>query len=118
MFYCLTEGVREGFFNHYRNTYRNQLGYNFKKMFMIQRLLVLFATGGIMLYTIGLIAIPFIIGQIFMFHFLHKMSYNCTISKIEKIKKQEVETTVPDRIKEPMVILGITLQIFIYLFLM
>jgi hypothetical protein len=85
---------------------------------MIQRLLVLFATGGIMLYTIGLIAIPFIIGQIFMFHFLHKMSYNCTISKIEKIKKQEVETTVPDRIKEPMVILGITLQIFIYLFLM
>lgn len=118
MFYCLTEGVREGFFNHYRNTYRNHLGYNFKKMFTIQRLLVLLATGGIMLYTIGLIAIPFILGQIFMFHFLHKMSYNCTISKIEKIEKQEVETTVPDRIKEPMVILGITLQIFIYLFLM
>ncbi len=117
MFYCLTEGVREGFFNHYRNSYRNHLGYNFKKMFMIQRLLVLFATGGIMLYTIGLIAIPFIIGQIFMFHFLHKMAYSCTVSKIEKIK-QDPETAVPDRIKEPMVILGVTLQIFFYLFLM
>ena len=120
MFYCLTEGVREGFFNHYRNTYRNKLGYNFKKMFLIQRLLVLFATGGIMLHTIGLIAIPFIIGQIFMFHFLHKLSYSCTVNKIEKTKsEQEIQIKEKNTdIREPMIILGITLQIFIYLFFM
>ena len=117
MIYCLTEGVREGFFNHYRNTYRNKLSYNFKKMFFIQRLLVLLATGGIMLYTIGLMSIPFIIGQVLMFHFLHKLSYDCTVKKIENIQKKDVNT-IPDKIKEPMIVAGITLQIFIYLFFM
>jgi hypothetical protein len=117
MIYCLTEGVREGFFNHYRNTYRNKLSYNFKKMFFIQRLLVLLATGGIMLYTIGLMSIPFIIGQVLMFHFLHKLSYDCTVKKIENIQKNDVNT-IPDKIKEPMIVAGITLQIFIYLFFM
>lgn len=121
MFYCLTEGVREGFFNHYRNTYRNKINYNFKKMFLIQRLLVLFATGGIMLHTIGLIAVPFIIGQLFMFHFLHKFSYKCTQKKIEttNIKEDSLQKNeIPDKMKEPMILLGITLQIFIYLFFM
>jgi hypothetical protein len=117
MIYCLTEGVREGFFNHYRNTYRNKLSYNFRKMFFIQRLLVLLATGGIMLYTIGLMSIPFIIGQVLMFHFLHKLSYDCTVKKIENIQKKDVNT-IPDKIKEPMIVAGITLQIFIYLFFM
>jgi hypothetical protein len=117
MIYCLTEGVREGFFNHYRNTYRNKLSYNFKKMFFIQRLLVLLATGGIMLYTIGLMSIPFIIGQVLMFHFLHKLSYDCTVKKIKNIQKNDVNT-IPDKIKEPMIVAGITLQIFIYLFFM
>jgi len=120
MAYCLTEGVREGFFNHYRNTYRTHLRYNYKRMFLIQRLLVLLATGGIMLHTIGLIALPIIAGQILMFHFLHKLSYNCTVSKIEKISDEEepkIEITEA-KSKEPMILLGITLQIFTYLFFM
>lgn len=118
--YCLTEGVREGFSNHYRNTYRSQIRYNFKRMVFMQRLLVLFATGGVMFHTIGLISIPFILGQILMFTFLHKLSYNCTVSKIEKMKIEEkVDTTTPEiKVKEPMIMLGITLQIFIYLFFM
>lgn len=118
--YCLTEGVREGFSNHYRNTYRSQIRYNFKRMVFMQRLLVLFATGGVMFHTIGLISIPFILGQILMFSFLHKLSYNCTVSKIEKMKIEEkVDTTTPEiKVKEPMIMLGITLQIFIYLFFM
>jgi hypothetical protein len=86
----------------------------------MQRLLVLFATGGVMFHTIGLISIPFILGQILMFTFLHKLSYNCTVSKIEKMKIEEkVDTTTPEiKVKEPMIMLGITLQIFIYLFFM
>lgn len=118
--YCLTEGVREGFSNHYRNTYRSQIRYNFKRMVFMQRLLVLFATGGVMFHTIGLISIPFILGQILMFSFLHKLSYNCTVSKIEKMKIEEkVDTLAPEiKVKEPMIMLGITLQIFIYLFFM
>jgi len=118
--YCLTEGVREGFSNHYRSTYRSQIRYNFKRMVFMQRLLVLFATGGVMFHTIGLISIPFILGQILMFTFLHKLSYNCTVSKIEKMKIEEkVDTTTPEiKVKEPMIMLGITLQIFIYLFFM
>jgi hypothetical protein len=118
--YSLTEGVREGFSNHYRNTYRSQIRYNFKRMVFMQRLLVLFATGGVMFHTIGLISIPFILGQILMFSFLHKLSYNCTVSKIEKMKIEEkVDTTTPEiKVKEPMIMLGITLQIFIYLFFM
>lgn len=118
MLYCLTEGVREGFFNYYKNTYRCNVSYNFKKMFTIQRLLVLIATGGIMLYTIGLIAIPFIIGQLLMFHFLHKLSYNCTVNKIEKLKSEEFsENKKVDNVKS-LILLGVTLQIFIYLFFM
>lgn len=112
MFYCLTEGVREGFFNHYKNTFRNRINYNFKKMFLLQRLLVLLATGGIMLYTIGTIGIPFVVGQVLMFHFIHKLSYNCVEKKIE----ERVEISKKEKLKEPMMILGISIQIFIYLF--
>jgi hypothetical protein len=118
MFYCITEGVREGFFNHYRNTYRNKLSYNFKKMFFIQRLLVLLSTGGIMLHTIGLIAIPFILGQLLMFHFLHKLSYGCTVKKIENNQTNKIKENTLQKMKDSMIILGITLQIFIYLFFM
>jgi hypothetical protein len=117
--YCLTEGVREGFFNHYKSTYRNSLRYNFKKMFLIQRLLVLSATGGIMLHTIGLIALPFVIGQLLMFHFLHKMAYSCTVNKIELLKTERLtENKIVEKVKDPLLILGVTLQIFIYLFFM
>lgn len=114
IFYCLTEGVREGFFNHYKNTFRTNVNYNFKKMFLLQRFLVLLATGGIMLYTIGTIGFPIILGQILMFHFLHKLAYNCVSKRIE----EKVENKTPENIKEPMMVLGISLQIFIYLFFM
>lgn len=119
IFYCLTEGVRESFFNHYKNTYRTTQSYNFKKMFFIQRMLVLLATGGIMFHTMGLISIPLILGQLLMFHFLHKLAYNCTVNKIESFKnKKENKKENKTDIKDPMVLLGISIQILVYIFFM
>lgn len=122
MFYCLTEGVREGFFNHYKNAYRRNEHYDFKKVFFIQRLLVLLATGGIMMYTIGLIALPIVIGQAFMFHWLHKISYNCVSKRLDYIQETNSETKSilesTKKIKSPLILLGITIQIFVYLFFM
>ena len=122
--YCIVEGVREGFFDHYKNSYKTNTEFSFKKMNLLQRSLVLASTGGVMLYLLGLIAIPFIIGQLLMFYWLHKISYKCTIDKIKEnqnLTLQDKEHTVEkteDEVEKPLIVLGVALQIIIYLIFM
>lgn len=121
--YCIVEGVREGFFDHYKNSYKSNTKFSFKKMHLLQRSLVLASTGGIMLYFLGLIAIPFIMGQLLMFYWLHKISYKRTINKIEEkessyLQEEDVEKQVEDEVEKPLIVLGVALQILIYLIFM
>lgn len=122
--YSMSEGLREGFFEHFKNKSKRECAFNTKKIFNIQRGLVLLATGGVLAYTLGWISIPFIIAQFFMFRYFHKVIFNQTIKKLDKkttlIEDSEENPVleVMDKEKTPMVLFGITIQIFIYLFLM
>lgn len=124
--YSMSEGLREGFFEHYKNMNKRNCEFKTTRIFTTQRFLVLLATGGLLTYTLGWISIPFIIGQFFMFKYFHKIIFNQTIQKLENKKlcdiKEDVTPEVSEPIynkeKDPMILLGITIQIFIYIFLM
>lgn len=119
----MSEGLREGFFEHFKNKSKRECAFNTKRIFNIQRGLVLLATGGVLAYTLGWISIPFIVAQFFTFRYFHKVVFDHTVKKLDKKTSiEEVEESpvleVMDKEKTPMVLLGITIQIFIYLFLM
>lgn len=117
--YSLTEGVKDGLFSHYKNTSRRKCELDSKTLFTLQRGLVLLSTGGLLVWTLGWISIPFIIGQFFMYKYFHKISYEITIKKVES-KQEEKEITITNiekvREKSP-VFMGIMIQIFSYIFL-
>lgn len=121
--YSMSEGLREGFFEYFKNKSKRECAFNTKRIFNIQRGLVLLATGGVLAYTLGWISIPFIIAQFFMFRYFHKIIFDQTIKKLD-IKNSIIEhkenpvLETMDKEKSPMVLLGIGIQIFIYLFLM
>jgi hypothetical protein len=121
--YSMSEGIREGFYSFHKNNNRKACEFEPKSVCNMQRFLVLSSSALILFYTMGLIAFPFIIGQIFMFRYFHKIMNESTIKKLE-IKRIEMEQNDPvilkklDKAKEPLVLLGITIQLFTYLFLM
>ena len=121
----MSEGMREGFFEHFKNMNKRNCEFKTSRIFTTQRFLVLLATGGLLTYTLGWISIPFIIGQLFMFRYFHKLIFKQTISKLENKRLCDIkESDTPviletlDKEKTPMVLLGITIQVFIYIFLM
>jgi hypothetical protein len=120
--YSLTEGIREGFFVHYKNKSRRESRFTANKIFNLQRLLVLLATGSILCYITGYYGILFMIGQLFMFRYFHKIAYDKTTKKIDhKILDEEDKSIILDlstKVKAPLLFFGVTIQIFIYIFLM
>lgn len=121
--YSMSEGLREGFFEHFKRKSKRECAFNTKRIFNIQRGLVLLATGGVLAYTLGWISIPFIIAQFFMFRYFHKVVFDHTVKKLDKKSFIEDDQENPvlnvmDKEKTPMVLFGIGIQIFIYLFLM
>lgn len=117
--YSLTEGVKDGLFSHYKNTSRRKCELDSKTLFTLQRGLVLLSTAGLLVWTIGWISIPFIIGQLFMYKYFHKISYEITVKKVEsKQEEKEITITNIEKVKEksPM-FMGIMIQVFSYIFL-
>jgi len=122
--YSMSEGLREGFFEHFKGKSKRNCEFNTKRIFNIQRFLVLLATGGLLTYTIGWLSIPFIIAQFFMFRYFHRIIFDQTIKKLDN-KNSIIDTheelpilEIMDKEKTPMILFGISLQIFIYMFLM
>lgn len=114
--YTLSEGVRVAFFNYCEVLSRRKSNVNVNKIYTTQRLLVSITTSGIMFWVIGFYFIPFIIGQILMFGFFYKKSYDRTINYL-KIRDEKKEEKKLDLKKEEFVLLGVALQVFIYLFI-
>jgi hypothetical protein len=121
--YSMSEGLREGFFEHFRSKSKRISDFNTQRIFHIQRFLVLLSTGGLLTYTLGWVSIPFIIAQVFMFRYFHKVTFKQTLKKlgdknlIEYIEETPILETM-DKEKTPMILFGISIQIFIYIFLM
>jgi|SaaInlV_165m_DNA_2_1040747.scaffolds.fasta_scaffold39016_2 hypothetical protein len=119
--YSMSEGLREGFFEHIKSKNKRSSEFCAKKIFNIQRFLVLLTTGTLLTYTIGWVSIPFIIAQIFMFKYFHRIIFEQTIKKLDKNSITETHVHLPpseqDKKKTPMVLFGVSLQVFIYIFL-
>lgn len=113
--YCSTEGVKDGLFTHYKNSSKKTCNLDSKILFTTQRTLVLFATGGLLIWALNLWSIPFIIGQYFMYKYFHKISYEITIKKINN-KQEEKESKSKLKEKTPMM-LGVALQILTYIYI-
>lgn len=113
--YATSEGVRESFFSHYKNQCKRTNEYRCSNVFYLQRIIVLVLTSSILINTLGLFSIPFIIGQIFMFYFFHKISF---IQTSNKIGNEQVTDSKIDKFNKPLVISGIVLQVFVYIFML
>lgn len=117
--YSVTEGVRESFFTHYKNQSKRCDEYKFSAIFYLQRFLVLLTTSLILIHALGLWSIPFIIGQILMFHFFHKISFSQICKKIGNEEKSEQnKASILEKLNKSFVFIGIALQIFVYIFLL
>lgn len=113
--YTISEGVRESFFSHYKNQCKRINEYKCSNIFYLQRIIVLILTSLILIKTLNIIAIPFIIGQLFMFNFFYKISYTQTS---RKIGNQQTNDNKIDKFNNHLLILGIVLQIFVYIFML
>ena len=114
--YSLSEGVRVAFYNYYKVLSRRSNNIEIKKIYKIQRVLVALTTSGIMFWTIGLYFIPFMIGQLLMFRFFYRKSYDRTINYLKINDNKVKEEKKIDTKKEELVLFGVTLQVLIYIF--
>lgn len=113
--YSTSEGVRESFFKHYQNRCKRTNEYKCSNVFYLQRIIVLILTSFILINSLSLFAIPFIIGQVFMFYFFHKISYTQTS---KKIGNEQEDVNKIDRFNQLLAISGIVLQVFVYIFML
>jgi hypothetical protein len=115
--YALLDGVRDSFFSHYKNLCKKNNKYKFSSISTLQKLLVLSTTSFILWQSLSWWSIPFIIGQILMFDFFYKISASQTC---KKIGYSEIETSLFEKFKlfgNTYAIIGIVIQIFVYIFL-
>lgn len=114
--YSLAEGAKDGLFTHYKNSSKRKCQLDSKVLFNLQKFLVLLSTGGLLIWTLGWISIPFILGQFLMYKYFHKISKDLVTKKL--IEEFKEEDTVTKKVKEKSpIMLGITIQIFSYIFL-
>jgi hypothetical protein len=99
--YSMSEGIREGFYNFHKYNSKKISQFESKRVFNIQRLLVLSSTSLILFYTMGIIAFPFLLGQIFMFRYFHKIMNDATLKKLEmrRIESEQNDAEVLKRIR-------------------
>lgn len=109
--YSSSDGIREAIFNVNRDYSKREINFDYKKLFNLQRAIVLLSSSILMMYMIGLLSVPFIVGQILMFKYIHNLSYTCTYNKMKgKEPKAEIKQD-----KKTMIAFGITIQIITYL---
>jgi hypothetical protein len=117
----MSEGVREAFFDYYQGLNKRRCSFNIKRMFLIQRALFLTLSTIIMSYSLGLLSIPIALGQICMFKYFHKISYVLSSKKLNsEVSEQGEEFTIfkmMNKHKNSLLFFGISLQIFIYIFI-
>lgn len=119
--YSMSEGIRESFFDYYQGFNKRKCSFNIKRMFLTQRVLFLTLSTIIMSYTLGLLSIPIAIGQICMFKYFHKSSYDISSKKLNSEISEGVEELnilkKMNKHKNSLLLFGISLQIFIYIFI-
>lgn len=112
--YSMSEAIREAMFYHYKNKSKRRPMVNYKNVVNLQRILVLVLSGSILIYLMGWISIPLILAQLFMFKYFHRIIFKRTMGKLNDntIDKEEKSSK-----RGLLMIFGVLLQVFIYLFL-
>ncbi len=95
--YSLSEGLREGTFDFYKESSKKVADFNDMKMFSIQRMFVLIATSFIMILSIGWISIIFIFGQIMTFRYFFFISYECSLRKVHKKSSKDINIKIKEK---------------------
>jgi hypothetical protein len=85
--YALSEGLKDGTYEFYRDHSKVIANFNYKKMSFIQRLLVLSATSSLLAIGLGWLSIFFILCQIVLFKYFYFISYECSLRKVHNKNK-------------------------------
>lgn len=113
VFYSISEGMRSAAYKANKEISKWDIGFDYEKMFNIQRSILLSIITTITLYIIGYEGLLFIIGHILIFKYLSKISYNKTYNNLKNI---ESESKNKDK-KKTMIALGVSIQIITYFLL-
>ncbi len=128
--YSLTEGMREGFYWHYENSSKRVCDFNLNPVFHLQRSIVLMVISGFLVHITGYYSLFSTVCMIMMFSFFHNGTYYYTREKLsegcyQKGWKDESKTLPPHltflmsyKKRTTAFILGVVLQIFLYIFLL
>lgn len=132
--YSILEGLREGFYWHFKGGSRPSLSskdckFEIHPVFALQRGIVLLIIGGLLYYTIGLYSIVSVLSMMLIFSFFHNGTYYSTRNKLDSmiypLKWKDQSTTSTAKMTKIMtyknrtlfMILGVIAQVFIYIFL-
>ena len=79
--YSLSEGLKDGTYDYYKDNSRVLMNFNYKKMSFIQRILVLISTSSLLVVSIGWLSIIFIISKIVLFKYFYFITYEYSLRK-------------------------------------
>ena len=130
IFYSLTEGVREGFYWNYENKSKRVCEFDINKVYTLQRSFVLTLVGGFLVHALGWFSLISLACMVVMFSFFHNGTYYYTRNKLQpglysKGWSDESRTFPPFwtglckyNTRTIAMIVGLAVQVFVYLFLL
>jgi hypothetical protein len=118
--YSMTEGIRQAFFDYFKNFNKRKCNYKIWKTFLFHRILVVFSLFLVMFPHLGYYSFLFTIGNVLMFRFFHKITYNKMVQKLDRDIFEEID--VPDitifekmdKHRNIMLYTGIVIQVLVY----
>jgi hypothetical protein len=128
--YSMIDGFREGFYWHYRNNSRRTCEFEINRIFSLQRSLVILLIAGFLVYTLGWFSLISTISMIMLFSYFHNGTYYLTRNKLDDkmypMRWKDESRTLPVfysglmkyNKRTVLMILGLLIQIFVYIFLL
>lgn len=126
--YSMLEGLREGFFWHFKANTKKDCQFELHPIFALQRGIVLSIIGLLLFNSIGFYSIPSVLSMMLIFSFFHNGTYYVTRNKLDnsiyKLGWADQSTTSTAKMTKIMnyrnrtifMIAGVLLQVFMYLF--
>lgn len=128
--YSMIDGFREGFYWHYRNNSRRTCEFEINRIFSLQRSLVILLIAGFLVHTLGWFSLISTISMIMLFSYFHNGTYYLTRNKLDDkmypMRWKDESRTLPVfysglmkyNKRTVLMILGLVIQIFVYIFLL
>lgn len=127
--YSLVEGLREGFYWHFKSNSKREFKFEIHPIFAFQRSLVLLTIALILAHTIGFYSLICVAALMLVFSFFHNGSYYYTRNKLDnnvyQLRWKDQSTTSTAKMTKIMtyrnrtlfMLIGLVTEVFIYIFL-